>query len=797
MSMQASSALHDLVDFFAHRHGPCHISVQYGDLEPIVHGEAIQSSTNLFTTIDLIDRDAVTIGTLSVEWKDESALADDRREAVNRFARLVQDHLQIAVLDELHTSLNDKNAQIALLSEVARQTSNGVVVTDLEGRINWVNDGFQKVTGFSREEVVGRKPGSFLQGSLTDPETVGYMHQRLSQQRDFDVELINYNRNGTPYWVRIHCEPLKLYGGRTSGFMAIQTDIDAEKRSKEKLERFRQTLDSTLDCVFMFDAATLKFFYVNQGAVDHLGYSEAELLEMHPYDIKPRYGVSEFRKLVRPLVERKIPRFNFETVHRNKNGTDVPVEVFLQYIELEGDKPRFVAIVRDITEQKKQTHAIEQLAYFDPLTKLPNRRLIRTKLDQAMASCASTGQFGAVLLSDLDDFKTVNDTLGHRFGDDLLVEIAGRFTRVLPHASDLSRLGGDEFLFILTALGDSTERAMEKSIAIGQALLQAAASPTEILGDTKSVSTSLGIVLFDGDKIPASELMRMADIAMYDAKKKGKNCFSVFDDAMQKKLINEHDLTRDLILAINRNDEIVPWFQPKVDPDGRWVGFEALVRWDHPERGLLNPGQFVDIAESQNLMPALGEAVLVRACELMSAWRQQYPIQNWTLAVNVSQSQLAMDDFPAKVEQVLARTNLPAQNLQLEITESVVAENIHGCIAQMNRLRRLGVSFSLDDFGTGYSSLSYLRQLPIDELKIDKSFVETLLLYEEGYSIVRAILQLAQSLNLSVVAEGIEEEAQLKALANLGCKRYQGFLFSRPQAPGKIRDRLAAMRIVS
>jgi diguanylate cyclase (GGDEF)-like protein/PAS domain S-box-containing protein len=795
--METNNILHDLIDLFEFRHGPCRVFLNLGDSEPVSFGNHFEPPAQESLTIDLINRAGAALGSLLVEWPDGNTLTEGRRDAVECLARLVRDHLDIKILEELQISLHDKNAQIALLSEVARQTSNGVVVTDLEGRINWVNDGFQKVTGFSLEEVKGRKPGSFLQGKQTDPETVAHMHERLSEYQDFEVELINYHRNGSPYWVRIHCEPLKLGGDQLSGFMAIQTDIDAEKRSKEKLERFRQTLDSTLDCVFMFDAATLRFFYVNQGALDQLGYSEAELLEMHPYDIKPLFDETEFRELVQPLAERKVPRFNFETVHRRKNGTDVPVEIFLQYIELEGDQPRFVAIVRDITEQKKQTHAIEQLAYFDPLTKLPNRRLIRTKLDHAMASCASTGQFGAVLLSDLDDFKSVNDTLGHRFGDDLLIEIAGRFKRVLPDASDLSRLGGDEFLFILTALGDSTEKAKQKSIAIGQSLVQAAASPTETLGDTKSVSTSLGIVLFDGANIPASELMRMADIAMYDAKRKGKNRLSVFDDAMQHKLIDEHDLTRYLILAINRAGEIVPWFQPKVDQDGRWVGFEALVRWNHPERGLLPPGQFIDIAESQNLMPALGETVLTQACELMSVWRHEYPIQNWTLAVNVSQSQLAMDDFPTKVEQILARTKLPAQMLQLEITESVVAENISGCIAQMNRLRSLGVTFSLDDFGTGYSSLSYLRQLPIDELKIDKSFVETLLHYEEGYSIVKAILQLAGSLKLSVVAEGIEEEAQLVALKALGCKRYQGFLFGRPQDPEEIRDCLATMRIVS
>ena len=635
--------------------------------------------------------------------------------------------MEPGAVEDFSRGLETQSKQRSLLLEVARQISNGVVVTDEGGRITWVNRGFEVISGYRLDEVLGEKPGTLLQ-----------------------------------------CE-----------------------ETKADLQRFRKTLDSTLDCVFMFDADSLEFFYVNRGAVNQLGYSRKELLKMHPFDIKPQYSEASFREIVSPLVSGQVPRLNVQTLHRHKDGHDIPVDVSLQYIKLKGDPPRFIAIVRDISDQQRHQSEIDHLAYFDPLTNLPNRRLIWSKLESSLKTSAKSGCFGAILLSDLDDFKNINDTLGHLHGDDFLVEISGRFSAVLGEEKSLSRLGGDEFLVVMNTPHQDRNRAIREVTETAQQLLNAAVQTTATLGSAiGGVSTSIGIVLYKDTSTPASELIRMAEIAMYDAKRKGKNNCSLFDDVMQHDLLDEHALSADLTIALSRENEVVPWLQPKVDQEGRFTGFEALVRWNHPERGLLSPIDFIELSERHNLIVPLSDHVLRYACRQMSAWRQQFSIDDWTVSVNISQSQLAMRDFPEKVAQVLAETGLPARALMLEITETVVAENILHSIRQMELIRSTGVLFSLDDFGTGYSSLSYLRQLPIDELKIDKSFVDSLLHDEEGHAIVRAILSLARSLKLSVVAEGIEEQEQWGELKSLGCEGFQGYLFSRPRPSEKITQDL-------
>lgn len=460
------------------------------------------------------------------------------------------------------------------------------------------------------------------------------------------------------------------------------------------------------------------------------------------------------------------------------DGTRFPLRIAVNETTVNSER-LLVAALHDMSD-------VERLAYYDPLTNLPNRRLIREKLNGSMIACSESGHFGAVLLTDLDDFKSVNDTLGHRAGDNLLIEISGRFQDSLDQTDSLSRLGGDEFLFVFNDLPSNPELALKTARDKAQVLLESASRPSITLDGSRQVSSSIGLVLYNDQSLSVSELLRRADIAMYDAKRKGKNCVSVFDEFMQQKLLDDHELIKDLTQALENNNEIVPWFQPMVNEKGAYTGFEALVRWQHPQRGLLNPGQFIELAETNNLIVPLGDLVLRQACKHMSAWREEFAIDHWTISVNVSQSQLARPDFPKKVEAILKETGLPAHVLQLEITESVVAENIYDSIEQMEQLRSIGITFSLDDFGTGFSSLSYLRQLPIDELKIDRSFVENLIYDEDGYAIVQSILQLARSLNLSVVAEGIEEAEQWQILKKLGCRRFQGYFFGRPQCPEDI-----------
>jgi diguanylate cyclase (GGDEF)-like protein/PAS domain S-box-containing protein len=669
-----------------------------------------------------------------------------------------------------------------------------VVVTDLKGNIQSVNPALERLFGYPEQKLIGQ-PITMLMPPEIALHHPDYMQAYAEGKTPGKImgnlrSVQGLRSDGTRFTLQIAITEATVKSERL--LVAALQDITETEQAKLNLKRFRKTLDSTLDCVFMFDAQTLQLFYVNQGAVDQLGYTRKELLTMHPYDVKPHFPERQFREQIAPLVNQEIRRLNFQTVHRHKNGDEIPVDMFLQYVTLAGDPPRFIAIVRDISEQKRHQEEIEHLAFFDPLTKLPNRSLIRTRLENSLRDSAASGCFGAVILTDLDDFKSVNDTLGHRDGDELLVEISGRFADVLGDNDSISRLGGDEFLIVINTPHKDQKAAIQAVSETAQKLLSAATQPTETLGNARPISTSIGIVLFNSGSTSASELMRMADIAMYDAKHKGKNHFSVFDDVMQMQMLDEHHLTTDLNDALSRQNEIVPWFQPKVDQHGQFTGFEALARWYHPERGLLNPVSFIDLAEKKNLIVPLSDQILLQSCQHMQAWRQQFPERDWSMSVNICQKQLGMRDFPEKIAQVLAKSGLPAHALMLEITESVVAENIDDSIQQMEQLKAISVRFSLDDFGTGYSSLSYLRQLPIDELKIDKSFVDTLLKDPESHSIVKVILLLADTLNLSVIAEGIEEKDQWETLKALGCTGFQGYLFSRPQPPEIMLEMLQA-----
>ncbi|WP_439136073.1 EAL domain-containing protein [Pseudomaricurvus sp.] len=667
-----------------------------------------------------------------------------------------------------------------------------VVMTDLKGRIQSINPAFEKMFGYTEKDLIGKSITKLMPPEVAHHHS-DYMQKYADGKTSGSImgnlrSLQAVRADGTRFTIQIAVTETTVGSERL--LVAAVQDITASNEDRLNLKRFQKTLDCTLDCVFMFDAQTLQFFYVNQGAISQLGYTQSELLKLHPYDVKPLFSEPEFRQMIQPLISGEVNRLNFQTTHRHKDGHDLPVDISLQYVELDGEPSRFIAIVRDISEQKRHQEEIEHLAYYDPLTNLPNRSLIRSRLESCLRNSAETQAFSAVMLTDLDDFKTINDTLGHHDGDELLIEISSRFSNVLSDHHSISRLGGDEFLVVINTAHKEYNTALEKVIETAKKLLTAVSQPTVTLGNSRSISTSIGVVLFNDDSICASDLMRMADIAMYDAKRKGKNKFSLFDDVMQQELVNEQHLATDLNTALENGNEILPWFQPKVNLDGNTIGFEALARWNHPQQGLLSPASFIELAEKKHLMEKLSDQILIKSCQQMSDWRKKLDIDDWSVSVNISQSQLCLSTFPNKVKQTLKETGLRASALMLEVTESVLAENIDLSIQQMKRLRAMGVRFSLDDFGTGYSSLSYIRQLPIDEMKIDKSFVTTLLSDNESRSIVRVILLLADVLKLNVVAEGIENEEQWQSLKKLGCREFQGYLFSPPKPPEELLEQL-------
>ncbi|OYT90602.1 MAG: GGDEF domain-containing protein [Burkholderiales bacterium PBB3] len=435
---------------------------------------------------------------------------------------------------------------------------------------------------------------------------------------------------------------------------------------------------------------------------------------------------------------------------------------------------------RDVTAQKLAAEQIHRLAFYDALTGLPNRRLLQEQLKKTLQLNSRHRLRGALLFIDLDNFKTLNDTLGHDVGDVLLQQVAGRLGTCVRETDTVARLGGDEFVVVLDDLSEDALDAASQAEAIGKKILSTLNAPYRLAGREHRSSPSIGITLMGESVQSVDDLLKQADLAMYQAKAAGRNTLRFFDVAMQSEVDSRVAMESDLRDGLQGGEELELHFQPMVDVQGRIIGAEALVRWQQPERGLVMPADFIPLAETTGLILPLGKWVLNTACNQLALWAQDPRMAHLTLAVNVSARELREPDFVAQVAKALQRSGASAQRLRLELTETVLVHHVEDIIVKMGELRQLGVGFSLDDFGTGYSSLSYLKQLPLDLLKIDHSFVRDVLNDPNDAAIARTIVGLGKSLGLSVVAEGVETQAQRDFLADIGCFIYQGFLFADP-----------------
>jgi diguanylate cyclase (GGDEF)-like protein len=448
-------------------------------------------------------------------------------------------------------------------------------------------------------------------------------------------------------------------------------------------------------------------------------------------------------------------------------------------VDADGVPQRYIAIRADITTRKKAEHEAQRLAFHDELTGLPNRRLMNSRLDQAIAGSVRDGQHGALLLMDLDNFKEINDTLGHAQGDALLQQMSARLRSCVRDTDTVARLGGDEFVVILGNLGIDLQAASLRVGEIGDKLRDALAGECDLGGQMVSSTASIGAVLFNCAEDRADELLKQADMALYKAKESGRNRLSFFDPTLQENTTARAQLLRDLRGALERG-ELRLHYQPVTDAERRITGVEALVRWQHPVRGMVSPAAFIPLAEQSNHILPIGQWVLDTACAQLRAWADDPLRAQWTIAVNVSERQFHESGFVGRVEQALADSGADPHRLRLELTESMLHRDLDMTLATMRTLQQRGVRFALDDFGTGYSSLAYLKRLPLDQLKIDKSFVDEVLSDPHSAAIVRTILSLAGNLGLNVVAEGVETEAQMAFLSTHGCDAFQGYLLSRP-----------------
>ena len=553
----------------------------------------------------------------------------------------------------------------------------------------------------------------------------------------------------------------------------LELEAEVSREAMESSNRLGKILDQSANEIFVFAADTLKFIQVNKGACHNLGYSEDELRSMTPIDIKPEYTEDQFRQLVRPLLSGKKNSLLFQTLHKRKDGSTYPVEVRLQLTRV-GDDSMFVSIIMDITDRRAAEEQINFLAFHDELTHLPNRNLFLDRLQQAIFEADRTEHLVAVLFLDLDRFKTINDSLGHTVGDQVLIQAAKRLNSVLRAGDTISRLGGDEFSIVLSDIHNVMDCTL-----IAEKLVDCMSKPL-VIGDRELVVTvSIGITIYPFDNAEIQGLLKNADMAMYHAKEAGRNNFQFYSSSMADKASERMGLEMSLRRALNEG-ELVLHYQPILDmTSGEIVGVESLVRWMHPQRGLMGPDKFISIAEETGLIVPLGQWVLRTTCEHAKVLDDMGLIIP-KFAVNLSPRQFRDPNLIQGIRDIFKESGFNPKRLDLEITENLLMGDTDTVREQLYELTKLGIELSIDDFGTGYSSLSYLRQLPISNLKIDRSFVKDLPDNADDSAIVSSTISMAHYLGMKTVAEGIETREQLRFLKHAGCDIAQGYLISRP-----------------
>ena len=450
---------------------------------------------------------------------------------------------------------------------------------------------------------------------------------------------------------------------------------------------------------------------------------------------------------------------------------------------------RTLGAVLDITERKLSVDKVRAFAFYDALTQLPNRILLKERLEQVIAALTFGKQHAAILFLDLDNFKILNDSQGHQAGDELLVEMAQRLTHCVRETDTVARLGGDEFVVLLEMLDEAHDRAATLAQTVADKVLVELSAPYNLSSGVHYFSVSIGIVLFSDPGTTIDQILAQADAAMYQAKKSGKSAYRFFDPVMQQSLEQRTALEKALRQAL-KEQQLILHYQPQVDDQGRITGVEALIRWQHPELGLVPPLEFIPLAEETGLILEIGAWVLETACAQLLVWRQSPATAKWRVAVNISARQLYQPGFVEQVREVLTRYAISASQLNLELTESMVLEDVRDAIAKMKQLKSFGIQLSVDDFGTGYSSLSYLKQLPFDQIKIDKSFVRGIKSDPHDVFIVSTIIALGQRLGMSVMAEGVEDAEQYLYLKQMGCAAFQGYYFGKPVLAAALQDLL-------
>ena len=685
-----------------------------------------------------------------------------------RTSELQQSELRISeLLAEQHLIFN--NAQVGILL--------------LENRkIIKANQRLAAMFGYaSPSDFEGRTTEIFYRNhdEFTAAGRSGYTQLAERGYADFEVKM--RHKDGHDFWVIQSGRPLNPEAVLNSPSIWVYTDITDRKEAEAELAIAAAAFESQ-EGMMVTDAAGV-ILRVNKAFTDTTGFSAEEIIGQTPRILRSDRHESAFYDAMWESI-RETGFWQGEIWDRHRSGRVYPKWLTISSVYgADGVVTHYVGTHTDITERKIAEEKIRHLAFFDQLTELPNRTLLLDRLKQAMIASKRKRTHGAVLFLDLDHFKTLNDTLGHDQGDLLLRQVAKVLEKSVRQGDTVARLGGDEFVILLLELDEAPMVAARYVEASCRKLLTALKQDYPLGNATFHISASIGCTLFMGEQTPIEELLKQADLAMYKSKEAGRNAFNFFDPAMEANVLARSRIEIDLRQAIQEKQFLLH-YQPQLEGSGRHiVGAEVLIRWLHPQRGMVAPNDFIPSAEETGLILSIGQWVMESACQQLSVWANQEAMRHLTIAVNVSAQQFRQADFVDQVIHILERTGANPTRLKLELTESLFVENVSDIIGKMSALKSIGVGFSLDDFGTGYSSLAYLSRLPLDQLKIDRSFVMDIESSENNVAICAATISLAHTLGLKVVAEGVETEAQRYFLTTVHrCDFLQGYLVGKPQS---------------
>ena len=671
------------------------------------------------------------------------------------------------------------NESELLSRQILDRALDGVINLDQHGRVTYWNSEAERIFGYSSEHAHSRDIIELILPTHQHLVIRELMEQFLvagvgkQNHRRFEINAVRADGAKVP--VEIAVIVLQRFGEYF--FNGFVRDLTEHNKNIEELRISAITFNSQ-DAIIITDAE-IKTLRVNQKVLDISGYKSSELIGLEPSLLSSNVQSDQFYADMWQTIE-TLGSWEGEVWDKRKDGDVFPLLIAITTIrDAKNRITNYVLSFSDITPTKRDADAIHKLAFFDPLTHLPNRRALSERVAHALMVCESHGKTLAVLFIDMDNFKDINDALGHQLGDRILIETAQRLRRCMRSDDTVARIGGDEFAIVVKNLDFNIDTAKAEVEIVAAKILAILNQSYQLDKQEIHSGASVGVAIARHSQVPIEELFKQADIGLYQAKISGRNQMCFFDPAMEQTVTLQAQLANALHGAV-QDQQFELYYQVQVDSEHSPVGAEALIRWEHPQLGIVSPNDFIPLAEASGLILPIGRWVLDNACAQLKRWQSDARTCWLSVAINISPRQFHQSDFVETVLQAIAKFDISPSSLKLELTETVILDNTSETVEKMHQLKRVGVEFALDDFGTGYSSLSYLTQLPLSQLKMDQSFVRNIGLTESDDIIVQTIIVMAKSLGIRVIAEGVETEAQCSFLKNLGCPLFQRYLFSKP-----------------